>query len=62
MRSKTANWFIVKIRYEKTGEDGLQKKVTEIYVVDAVSFGEAETRITEYMAAYINGEFEVQGY
>ena len=39
MRSKTANWFIVKIRYEKTGEDGLQKKVTEIYVVDAVSFG-----------------------
>ncbi|MBR4681971.1 MAG: DUF4494 domain-containing protein [Elusimicrobiaceae bacterium] len=60
MRSKTANWFIVKIRYEKTGEDGLQKKVTEIYVVDAVSFGEAETRITEYMAAYINGEFEVQ--
>ena len=35
MRSKTANWFIVKIRYEKTMDDGLQKKVNETYVVDA---------------------------
>ncbi len=60
MRSKTANWFICKIRYEKTAEDGTQKKVTEIYVVDAVSFGEAEARITESMEAYINGEYEVQ--
>ena len=59
MRSKTANWFICKIRYEKTQEDGLQKKVTESYVVDAVSFGEAESRIIEEMQAYISGEFEV---
>ncbi len=54
MRSKTANWFICKIRYEKTQEDGLQKKVTESYVVDAVSFGEAESRIIEEMQAYIS--------
>lgn len=47
MRSRTANWFICKIRYEKTGEDGLQKKVTETYVVDALTFTEAEARITE---------------
>lgn len=59
MRSKTANWFICKIRYEKTQEDGLQKKVTESYVVDAVSFGEAESRIIEEMQAYISGEFEI---
>lgn len=59
MRSRTANWFICKIRYEKTMEDGLQKKVTETYVVDALSFTEAEARITEEMAAYISGEFEV---
>lgn len=56
MRSKTANWFICKIRY---WEDGLQKKVTETYVVDAVSFTEAEARIIEEMSAYISGEFEV---
>ena len=54
MRSRTANWFICKVRYEKVGEDGLQKKTTESYVVDAVSFGEAETRITEEMAAYVS--------
>ena len=59
MRSRTANWFICKIRYDKTQEDGLQKKVAESYIVDAVSFGEAESRIIEEMAAYINGEYEV---
>ena len=37
----------------------MQKKVTELYVVDALSFAEAETRITEEMSKYISGEFEV---
>lgn len=59
MRSKTATFFECKIRYEKTMEDGLQKKVTEQYVVDALSFSEAEKRIIEEMSAYISGEFEV---
>ena len=59
MRSRTSNWFECKIRYEKVMEDGLQKKVTEQYVVDALSFSEAEQRITEEMSAYISGEFEV---
>ena len=59
MRSKTATWFECKIRYEKVMEDGLQKKVTEQYVVDALSFSEAEQRIIEEMSAYISGEFEV---
>lgn len=59
MRSRTANWFICKIRYAKTMEDGLNKKVTETYVVDALSFTEAEARIIEEMSAYISGEFEV---
>ena len=40
-------------------EDGLQKRVTEQYVVDALSFTEAEARIIEEMSSYINGEFEV---
>ena len=59
MRSRTAMWFECKIRYEKETEDGLQKKVNENYVVDALSFSEAETRITEEMSSYISGEFEV---
>ena len=59
MRSRTATWFECKIRYEKTMEDGLQKKVIETYVVDALSFTEAEQRIMEEMSSYISGEFEV---
>ena len=59
MRSRTAEWFECKIRYEKTMEDGMQKKVTETYTVDALSFTEAEQRIMEEMSAYISGEFEV---
>lgn len=60
MKSITAQWFICKVRYEKMQEDGMQKKVTESYVIDAVSFTEAEERITEEMSAYISGEFEVK--
>jgi len=60
MRSRTANWFECKIRYEKVMEDGLAKKVTESYVVDAISFSEAESRIIEEMSSYISGEFTVE--
>ena len=59
MRSRTAIWFECKIRYEKVMEDGLQKKVSENYVVDALSFSEAEERIIEEMSSYISGEFDV---
>lgn len=59
MRSRTAEWFEVKIAYEKTMEDGLQKKVKETYVVDALSFTEGEGRMIDEMAAYISGEFNV---
>ena len=59
MRTRTAEWFETKIKYEKTMDDGMQKKVTEAYVVDALSFTEAERRITEEMSSYISGEFDV---
>lgn len=59
MRSKAASWKECFIVYEKMMEDGLQKKVKEIYVVDGLSFGEAEERITKEMSSYISGEFEV---
>ena len=53
------NWFECKIRYEKVMENGMQKKVTEPYLVDALSFTEAEARIIEEMTPFISGEFTV---
>ena len=52
-------WFECKIRYEKTMETGMVKKVTEPYLVDALSFTEAEARIIEEMKPFISGEFTV---
>ena len=52
-------WFECKIRYEKTMDNGMNKKVTEPYLVDALSFTEAEARIIEEMTPYISGEFTV---
>lgn len=60
MRSKTSNWFETKIRYEKVQEDGSQKNVTELYVVDALSFTEAESKIIREMKSYISGDFKVK--
>ena len=59
MRSRTAIWFECKVRYEKTMEDGMPKKVVEIYTVDALSFSEAEERIMEEMSSYVSGEIEI---
>ena len=47
-----ANWFETKVRYDKTLENGQQKKVTEAYMVDALSFTEAEARISEEIAHF----------
>lgn len=60
MRTRTSTWFECKIRYDKMMEDGMQKKITELYVVDALSFTEAESSIIDEMSAYISGEFEVR--
>lgn len=59
MRSRTAMWFECKIRYEKVMEDGLPKKINDVYVVDALSFSEAEERIIEEMSSYISSEIEI---
>ena len=56
MRSKTSTWFETKVRYDKTMDDGREKKVTEVFVVDALSFTEAETKITEELSAYTSGD------
>lgn len=54
-----SEWFECKVRFEKTMETGLLKKVTETYMVDALSFTEAERRFIEEMTPYISGEFTV---
>ena len=54
-----ANWFECKVRYAKMLETGMQKTVNEPYLVDALSFTEAESRITEEMAPFISGDFTV---
>lgn len=52
--------FECRIRYEKTMPNGMDKLVTEPYLVDALSFTEAEARIIEEMTPFISGEFTVK--
>ena len=59
MRTKISNWFEVKMRYDKVHEDGYEKKVTESYVVEALSFGEAEKTAIEFLGSYVSGEIQV---
>lgn len=53
------NWYECKVRYDKTMDTGLVKTVTETYMIDAISFTEAEARIIEEMKPYISGTFVV---
>lgn len=53
------NWFECKVKFEKTAEEGKIVKVSESYLVDALSFTEAEERIIEEMKPFISGEFSV---
>ena len=59
MKNTVNKYFEVKVKMQKTQEDGTQKKVSEQYVVEATTFGEAERRITECLKPYIEGEFDV---
>lgn len=52
-------YFLVKIKFEKTAQEGKIVKVSEQYLVDALSFTECETRIVAEMQPFISGEFEV---
>ncbi len=59
MRTKTSDWFEVKMRYDKVHEDGYEKKVTESYVVEALSFEETENTAIEFLGSYVSGEIQV---
>ncbi len=53
------NYFEVKVKYEKINERGAVKKVTEPYLLDAMTFTEAEARIVKELEPYLNGEFVI---
>ena len=57
----TANWFEAKVKYVKVGEDGKEKKMSELYLLDAMSYTEAESRITENLREMIQGDFYIVG-
>lgn len=54
-----ASWFECKAKYEKMMENGAVKKVSEPYLVDALSFTEAEARIIEELTPFISGDFTI---
>ncbi len=55
------NWFTVKVKYTKQLENGSFKRVTEPYLLAAMTFTDAEARIYEELGAIIRGEFNVVG-
>lgn len=54
-------WFECSLKYDKVMENGKEKKVTELYLVDALSITEAEARLIEEMTPFISGEFQCKG-
>jgi hypothetical protein len=59
MRTRTGSWYETGVKYQKMQEDGTEKVVTERYVVDALSFTEAEETIIDEMSVYVSGEMTV---
>lgn len=55
------SWYLTKVKYMKQFKDGSLKNVTESYLVDAVSFTEAEARIYEELGSLIRGDFKIKG-
>jgi hypothetical protein len=52
-------WFLVKVKYTKQLEDGALKRVTEPYLIDAMSFTDAEARAWKEVGETVKGEFIV---
>lgn len=56
---KINNWYECKVVMAKQLEDGTKKKTTETFLVFAINCTEAETRITEELSPYCNGDMSV---
>ena len=59
LNCKASTWFEAKVAIEKQMADGMTKSVKEDYVVDALSFTEAEQRATEELSSYASGGLSV---
>lgn len=55
----TANWFEAKVKYVKVGEDGRERKVSEMCLLDAMSYTEAESRIVSEMEMIVKGDYNI---
>ena len=55
----STTWYECKVKYRKTDETGVKKITTEPYLINALSYTEAESRINEEMSAYISEEFKI---
>lgn len=60
MRDVNKKWFETIVRYDKVMESGETKKVNETYVVDAITFGEAEESIAVIAKSYASGDFDIK--
>lgn len=56
----SVTWYECKVKYRKTHESGESKVITETYLLDAVSYTEAEARISEEMKAYTSEEYLIK--
>ena len=54
-----STWFSVRVMYEKLHENGMKKKVKELYLIDALSFTEAEARAIGEMTPFTEGDLRV---
>lgn len=53
-------WFECKVKYLKVNHNGLEGLVTESFLLDAVSYTDAESRITKHMMETVKGgEFAI---
>ena len=53
------NYFLGTVQYDKLSDEGKQEKVTDTYLVDSLSFTEAEARLIKEVTPYMTGEFTV---
>ena len=53
------NWFEAKIKYTKIDEDGRARKVNDLYLLDGMSYTEAESRIMKEMESVISGDYYI---
>lgn len=52
-------YFLTVAKFEKVLESGMQKKVSEQYLVDAMSCTEAEARTIDEVKPFVSGDLEV---